>query len=219
MKNKVCTIIGAGPGVSIAVAKRFASEGYAVVLMSRNIIKLAPLVNELRDSGYRAVGYEADASNFSSVTEAYTLGVREFGNSGVLVYNAAVLRQGTPSRLNPEEFAADQRVNIAGALHAAQLALPGMEQAGEGTILLTGGGLALEPYPQYASLAAGKAGIRNLAFSLAAELTPKGIHCATVTICGFVKEGTKFAPALIAEKFWALHTQERGKWDREIIFQ
>src|SRR5690606_15286885 len=50
--------------------------------------------------------------------------------------------------------------------------------AARGTILLTGGGLALEPYPRWVTLAAGKAALRTLAINLHKELLPEGIHIA-----------------------------------------
>ena len=56
-----------------------------------------------------------------------------------------------------------------------------MRAAGRGSILLTGGGLALDPtgWLPAASLAVGKAGLRSLAFSMHKELAPEGIHVGT----------------------------------------
>ena len=90
-----------------------------------------------------------------------------------------------------------------------------MRERGEGTILFTGGGLALQPYPDFASLAIGKAGIRSLTFSLAQEVADDGIHVGTVTICGFIRAGTKFDPDTIAESYWELHSEDRRSWSHE----
>lgn len=70
-----------------------------------------------------------------------------------------------------------------------------------------------------ASLGVGKAGIRNLAFSLFAELKDAGIHAATVTIGGLVKPGTAFDPDQIAEAYWTLHVQPKGSFERELVLQ
>lgn len=96
-----------------------------------------------------------------------------------------------------------------------------MRQRGQGSILMTGGGLALDPtpMPEYAGLAAGKAALRNLAYSLAAELGPVGIHVATVTVAGIVRRGTHHNPDDIAEAFWALHRQPAGAWETEVIYR
>jgi short-subunit dehydrogenase len=94
-----------------------------------------------------------------------------------------------------------------------------MQRKGAGTILFTGGGFAFEPLPALASLGVGKAGIRNLAFSLHAQLKDSGVHVATVTICGPVKEGTAFDPERIAQAYWDLHQQPRGSFEREALFK
>jgi short-subunit dehydrogenase len=94
-----------------------------------------------------------------------------------------------------------------------------MKKKKKGTILFTGGGLSIEPYVDFASLAIGKAGIRNLTYSLAQECEPLGIHVATVTICGMVEKGTKFDPDKISEKFLELHLQKSGKFETEFMFQ
>ena len=117
------------------------------------------------------------------------------------------------------QLTADLQVNIVGALVSAQCVIGEMKAAQRGTILFTGGGLALEPESNYSSLAVGKAGMRSLALSLHKELTPFHIHVATVTICGLVKEGTRFSPDKIAEVFFQLHRQPQGKWDREFVYQ
>jgi short-subunit dehydrogenase len=94
-----------------------------------------------------------------------------------------------------------------------------MREQKKGTILFTGGGLALNPYPAYASLAIGKAAIRSLAFSLGGELEADNIQVATVTIFGMVKPDTHFDPDLIAEAYWTLHTQPAGERQREIQYK
>ncbi len=216
MQNPVCAIVGAGPGIGLAVAKKFAAEGFGVALLSRQQAKLEELAAEV---GVGARGYQADAGDEASLRAALAKCTEELGNPSVLVYNASVMNPGLPSVVATEHLLEDFKVNVAGAAVAAQAVIPAMRKAGGGTILITGGGLALEPYPHYSSLAIGKAGVRNYAFSLAAELEASNIHVATVTVCGFVKEGTHFAPDLIAGVYWKLHQQPREEWEREVIYR
>jgi NAD(P)-dependent dehydrogenase (short-subunit alcohol dehydrogenase family) len=110
-------------------------------------------------------------------------------------------------------------VNVIGALISAKQVLPHMREQQRGSILFTGGGLALGPAPQYASLAMGKAALRNLAYSLGGELEDENILVGTVTIAGYIKPGTHFAPERIADAFWALHAQEPGQREHEIIYK
>jgi NAD(P)-dependent dehydrogenase (short-subunit alcohol dehydrogenase family) len=90
-----------------------------------------------------------------------------------------------------------------------------MQAAGRGSLLFTGGGLALAPKPGLAAAALGKAALRSLALSLGEELAPLGIHAATVTIRGYVQPGTPLAPDLIAQVFWEMHLQKKDDWTPE----
>lgn len=100
---------------------------------------------------------------------------------------------------------------------AAQAVAPSMAARGAGSILLTGGGFALQPHPDYLSLSIGKAGIRALAQGLFESFEEKGIHVATVTVAGFVDPGTQDA-ASVGEHFWQLHAQPRGAWEMERVY-
>ncbi len=218
MTDKICAIVGIGPGISMAVAERFAKEGYALALIARNAEKLTGYIEQFTASGTDAHGFAADAGDFDALRGAFASIQDQLGDVSVLVYNAAAPRQGVPSALDPEAFINDQRVNVGGALVAAQQVLPHMRSAKSGTILFTGGGFSLYPSAQYSSLAVGKAAIRNLTKSLHDELEPDGIHVATVTVAGFVQEGTYFAPENIAETYWELHSQPAGEWDWEHLY-
>jgi len=187
----VCAVVGIGPGLGAALARRFAHEGYAVLGLARDPAKLAlePGV------ALRA----ADAADAGGLAAALREGARAADDPvEVLLYNAyrAIMAEGGASSLDPGALVEDFRVNVAGALAAAWAVLPGMLAAGRGTILFTGGGLALDPtgWLPAASLAIGKAGLRSLAFTLHAELAPRGVHAGTVTVAGMIRPGTAFDP-------------------------
>jgi len=219
MSKSTIAVVGAGPGVGLAVARRFAREGYRVALFARRREALDEYTADLIRQGFEAYGFPADASDEASLRQAFAECKERLGSPEVLVYNAAVMKQGRPSEVSPESVVSDFRINVVGAFIAAQEVIPAMREKRAGTILLTGGGLALTPFPALASLAIGKAAIRNLTSSLGGELEPDNIHVATVTICGIVKPGTHFDPDLIADVYWTLHTQEPGKREREIIYR
>jgi NAD(P)-dependent dehydrogenase (short-subunit alcohol dehydrogenase family) len=206
-----CAVIGFGPGLGVAIARRFAAEGYAVLGLARDPGRHAALAGP----GIRLAA--ADAADPASLAAALAEGAE------VLVYNAyrATIAMPGPSALAPTALVEDFTVNVAGALAAAQAVLPGMRAAGRGTILLTGGGLALNPlnWLPAASLAIGKAGLRSLALTLHAELAPEGVHAATVTVDGAVAPGTPFDPDLVAAAFWALHRDPPGAFRAEIVFR
>jgi NAD(P)-dependent dehydrogenase (short-subunit alcohol dehydrogenase family) len=204
----VCAVLGYGPGLGAALAARFAAGGFHVVGLARDPARHAATGIEMR---------AADAADPASLAAALA------GRVDVLIHNAyrATMAAPGPSALPVAELAADFAVNVGGALAAAQAVLPGMRAAGRGSILFTGGGLALDPtgWLPAASLAIGKAGLRSLAQTLHAELAPAGIHAGTVTVAGMIAPGTAFDPARIAEAFWSLHQDPPGAFRAELVFQ
>jgi NAD(P)-dependent dehydrogenase (short-subunit alcohol dehydrogenase family) len=219
MNNKLCTIIGFGPGIGLAVARAFAGDGFALALLSRNPEKHAGAIAQLGADGTKVRSYAADAADEASLHGALELAKADCGPTSVLVYNAFAFRSGKPMSLTAEQLTTDFRTNVGGALTAARAVAAAMREAKQGTMLFTGGGLALDPMASFASVAVGKAGLRNLVFSLAQELTPAGIHVATVTVCGMVRPGTRFDPDTIAQRFLELHQQEPAAWQTEIYFK
>lgn len=213
-----CVIVGMGPGVSLALAERFGSAGYAIGMVARQEAALLAAEARLGVEGITAKGAPADVSDETDLRGAITALHDALGPIEVLIYNVAALHGGLPSKLTAEQAVADFRVNVVGALVAAQSVAPAMIAAGRGSILFTGGGYALQPSPEHASLGIGKAGIRNLALSLAAELAPKGVRVGTVTIGGTVKKGTPFDPAAIANAFFGSHQQGVGE-PVEVVFR
>lgn len=206
--------IGAGPGMGFATAERFAREGFRVVLAARSTARTKELAEKLKSKGYNADARKVDSSDPNSVGELVADVQRQHGAIDVLHYNAASARRATLSEQPRNSFNSDLAVNIGGALAAAQAVAPKMEEQKSGAILLTGGGFALQPSPDFLSVSIGKAGIRALAHGLFEAFRDKGIHVATVTVCTLVSPGSKEATA-VAEHFWQLYSQPKDAWTVE----
>ncbi|OGC00727.1 short-chain dehydrogenase [candidate division KSB1 bacterium RBG_16_48_16] len=219
MSEKLIAIVGMGKGISMAVARRFGKEGYRIAMISRSESNLIRYQRELNGDGYKSFYFVADAGNQDILKKAFAELKAELGSPEVLVYNAAIVRTAKPTSLTYFNLIEDFKVNVAGALVAVQQVLPAMRNKKRGTIIFTGGGLALNPFLDYASLAIGKAGIRSLATTLSQELKMDGVHIVTVTICGWVREqDTKYSPAKIAELYWSLHTKKTSEFKHEIVY-
>lgn len=217
--NPVCLVVGAGPGIGQAVAVAFAREGYDIALASRNVARLRPLQAAVAKTGRRAPAYAVDAADEAALRGLVGTVRQDLGDPEVLVYNAASVGTAKPTALDTAQLARDFHVNVTGALICAQEVAGAMKARGRGTILFTGGGFAYEPAANYASLSIGKAALRNLTFSLAQELGAGGIHVATVTVYGFMQEGTHFDPARIADAYVQLHRQAPGHFQTEFIYK
>lgn len=216
MSKPLIVIVGAGPGVSAGIAGKFGSNGFEVILLARRQESLDLQVSELKKKSIEAHGIPADASISESIIAAFNQIKTDYGIPEVLIYNAGSNTINNPSVLSRKDLLNDFNVNVAGALISSQQLIPDWMQRKKGTILFTGGMLALNPVASRASASISKAGLRNLTFTLADELAPYGIHVATVTIGGVVKPGTFFDPDLIAESYWELYTK-RDK--REILYK
>jgi NAD(P)-dependent dehydrogenase (short-subunit alcohol dehydrogenase family) len=217
--SNVAVIVGVGPGIGLAVARKFAQEGFRVALVARDLEKTKGYAEQFRADSLEAHAFSGDASQPGSLEAAIHAVESELGAPNVLVYNAASYNPGVPSSLTREVLLTGFTVNVVGALEATNAVLDGMKENASGTVLFTGGGLALNPYKDYTSLGIGKAGIRSLAFAYAQELEPEGIHVATVTVSGNVQPGTPFDPDKIAAHYWRLHTQAKGAWETEHVFK
>lgn len=213
MAEKVLLIVGAGPGISLRTAKKFGSNGFKVALISRSKDSLQKYEDELKNEGIEAKGFPGDATSEESLATAIDGVIETFGKIDVLLYNAYAGNYGKPTTLSADQLVEDFKVSVAGALTSVKLVLPHMEN---GAILLTGGGLALRPVANYASVAIGKAGLRSLAYSLHQELRPSGIYVGTLTIKGFVKEDTYFSPENIADAFYSMYENQNEK---EVLYE
>jgi short-subunit dehydrogenase len=215
--NRHLLLVGAGPGLGMAVAHRFASEGYRVTLVARSTDRLGELASSLADTGSEINTIEADAGDSEDLAARMTELYGRDGAPGVVIYNAVM---GAPDQLMSSTAAHLQQayaVDVIGAIVVAQSAAPAMKAAGSGTIVVTGGGFADHPIPALATISLGKAALRSAATMLGADLGPDGIRVATLTIAGQIVAGTSFDPTHIAERYWEV-VQTDGPWQAEFRF-
>jgi NAD(P)-dependent dehydrogenase (short-subunit alcohol dehydrogenase family) len=228
MTQKVMFVMGVGPGLGAAVARKFAREGFAVGLLARRQESVDPVQKELASFGAHAGIALADATDSSSVRAGIGKLTKELGAPGVFVYNAGAFKMGGILDISPEEFDECWRANCAGAFYAAREVLPSMLEKKRGTILLTGATASLRGSARFSCLAVGKFGLRALAQSLAREFGSQGIHVAHVVIDGQIDQPrirqmmpnrateTFLSPDAIAETYFQLHLQDSTAWGLEI---
>ena len=215
----VCALIGVGPGLGLSLARKFGQERCKMALVARGADALTGNVATLEDGGVTAHAFPADVTDQASLDRAFTKIGDSLGPPTILLYNAAVVTTLPSRELAVDTFLRDLAVNTVGTLASVQCALPAMKAAGGGTILFSSAGVGIEPDPSWASYSATKAALRNLAFSIAAELGNDNIHVAAITIAGHIDAGTKLDPDRIADEYWRLHTQKTGDWEGEVVIR
>jgi NAD(P)-dependent dehydrogenase (short-subunit alcohol dehydrogenase family) len=214
-------IVGAGSGLSAALARALAREGAKIALAARTTADLDGVVKE---TGAQA--FACDASNRGDVDKLFAELDRAFGTPEIVIYNASYRVRGPFTELDPEGVAKTLAISAFGGFLVAQQAARRMLAAGRGTIVFTGASASVKGYPQSAPFAMGKFALRGLAQSMARELSPQGIHVAHVVIDGGIRSAQRVEPpdrpdsmldpADIAESYLHLIRQPRSAWSWEI---
>jgi short-subunit dehydrogenase len=206
--------IGVGPGLGASTAERFAQEGFDILLTARNKNRVLELADAIaKKTGVKAAALELDASNLKAIAEF----AEKYGSSADVVhFNAAGMGSPALQDTNVESLERDLRVNSTSPLVTIKGFTSHMAKKGQGTILITGGALAMYPSADYLTLSIGKAGIRAMTEALFPPLAKGGIHIATVTVAKSVTPGSSAAKE-VADEFWTLHNQPRDKWDWEVV--
>jgi NAD(P)-dependent dehydrogenase (short-subunit alcohol dehydrogenase family) len=208
-------IVGAGPGLGAAVARRFAREDYRLTLVARSEPAVA---QELRDAGTEVSVVLADAGDAAALRASLAPLFDSPQAPGVVIYSAALAALDTLLEVSPEQLAYAYAVDVIGAVVTAQVAVPSMRAAGGGTLLFTGGGFADALLPGTATLSLGKLGLRAVATMLARELREDGIHAGSLTILGQIVPGTPLDPDAIADEYWAIRNEPPDAWREEYRF-
>jgi NAD(P)-dependent dehydrogenase (short-subunit alcohol dehydrogenase family) len=222
--SNVAIVIGAGPGLGAAVARRFGREGFTVGVVARKRETVEPIAQAIPG----ARGFAADTTDAAAVAKLFADIRGELGAPGVLVYNASAFRMGGILDLSPEDFERCWKVGCHGAFLCVREVLPAMLERGAGTILLTGATASLRGSAKFSCLAVGKFGLRALGQSIAREFGERGIHVAHVIVDGQIDsprvrsmspnrpESSFLAPDAIAETYWQLHAQHPTAWTQEL---
>jgi len=225
-------VIGAGDALGGAIAKRFAREGYAAVIVRRHADQLEPLAQSIRDAGGEAHPFGLDARKEEDMVGLFERVEAEIAPVEVCVFNIGANVnfpiEETTARVY---FKVWEMACFAGFL-AGREAAKRMTPRGRGTILFTGATASVRGREGFAAFASAKHGLRALAQSMARELGPKGVHVAHTIIDGAIDtawiaenfpERYKLKtddgilnPDHIADAYWGLHAQPRDAWTHEL---
>jgi NAD(P)-dependent dehydrogenase (short-subunit alcohol dehydrogenase family) len=219
--RETALIVGAGAGLSAALARLCLKEGMQVALAARSASKIAP---DLAKAGAKA--YRCDASKREDVTRLFDQVIAELGVPDLAIYNASGRVRGPLTELDAAAVEQALLVSAYGGFLVGQRAARYMLEKGRGTILFTGASASVKGYAQSAPFAMGKFALRGLAQSMARELAPKNIHVGHFVIDGGIA-GPSHAgedrgadgmldPAAIAESYLHMHRQHRSAWTWEM---
>jgi NAD(P)-dependent dehydrogenase (short-subunit alcohol dehydrogenase family) len=216
MSKPVVVVVGAGPGVGGAVARRFGRAGYAALLVGRREPVVADLAESLRSEEVETRWAAADITDPSALQAAITELAGAAGRVDVLHFNPSAFRHRSPLELTPDELAADVALGVGGLLTALQAARPWMVAGAR--VTATGSMAADKPWNEAASLGVQKAGLRNLVHSIDATLKGEGIRAVSVTVRGTLASDGPFSADNVAEAIHAAANQDESRWQTEVPY-
>jgi alkylhydroperoxidase/carboxymuconolactone decarboxylase family protein YurZ/NADP-dependent 3-hydroxy acid dehydrogenase YdfG len=200
-------VIGAGPGLGLALARRFGNEGHAVALISRDQDKLDALVAEL--PGITARGYPADVREPETLAAALDRAAAELGPIEILDYSPIPQREFLKPVLEttPSDLTAAVEFSVLGPVAAVTQVLPGMRDLGRGTLLFVNGGSAATPNARVGGTSVAFAGESAYARMLHDTLDPEGISVRQLIVPGVIRPDHRtHSPTALADRLWRLHT-------------
>ena len=232
MAEKVALVIGAGDALGGAIAKRFAREGLAAVIVRRDAENLTALAEAIRGEGGEVHPFGVDARREEPMVELFDRIEKDIGPLEAVVFNI-----GANVRFPIEETTARVYTKVwemaafAGFLTGREAARR-MSPRGRGSIIFTGATASMRGASGFSAFAGAKFALRGLAQSMARELGPKGIHVAHTIIDGAIDTAwiaenfpQRYAlkdqdgilnPDHIADAYWMLHAQPRDAWTHEL---
>src|SRR3954453_17790659 len=142
-------IVGAGPNLGAAIARRFGREGMSVGLIARDRDKLQNLARQLTAAGITADFDSADIRDPGALSSAIGSLADRLGAGAVLEYSPLP----APAFMRPllettvDDLRANLEFSVLGAVAAVRSVIDPMLERGSGTLLFTTGGAAITPDP------------------------------------------------------------------------
>ena len=221
VKFNTALIVGAGSGLSAALARVLTAEGIKVALAARTPADLDGLAREVG-----AATFACDASKRADVDKLFAELDGSFGAPEIVIYNPSYRARGPIAELDPAEVEKALMVTAFGGFLVGQQAVKRMLPKKHGCVVFTGASASVKGYAQSAPFAMGKFALRGLAQSMARELAPKGIHVAHFVIDGGIRNpgrseapdnpDSMLDPDAIAASYLHVLRQPRSAWSWEI---
>jgi NAD(P)-dependent dehydrogenase (short-subunit alcohol dehydrogenase family) len=237
MSTPTAVVVGVGAerGLGGALCRRFATEGYHVLVAGRTAEKVERVAASIRAAGGSAEALTVDATREDDVVRLFDRALSPGEGrapADLVVFNAGNNQRIDFRELKADAFEAFWRVGCFAGFLVGREAARRLAPLGRGTIIFTGASASLRGRPGFAHFAAAKAGLRMIAQAMAREYGPQGLHVAHVVVDGGI-DGDRLrrrAPAsvqargedgllgidAVADAYWNIHRQHRSAWTQEI---
>jgi 3-oxoacyl-[acyl-carrier protein] reductase len=189
LAGRTALVTGASRGIGAGIARALAARGARVVLTARDAAALEAVVADIRRNGGEAAHVAADLTDEDAVQSLREAAELRFGAVTLLVACAGGGGRGGP--LVEEETAAWRgalEANLTSAFLTLKAFLPGMYEAGRGSVVLMSSSAGRQLSGASAAYAAAKAGLQSLMRQAAADGGPKGVRVNAIAPSAIVTE-------------------------------
>ena len=185
MNTRVAVVTGAARGIGAAVARRLASDGYAVAVVDLDEAACARVVESIENAGGKAIAVGADVSDEVAVAAGVARVVEELGPPTILVNNAGVIRDNLLFRMSVSDWDLVMDVHLRGSFLMTRAVQAHMLEQKFGRVINMSSTSALGNRGQV-NYAAAKAGLQGFTKTLALELGKFGVT-ANAIAPGFIE--------------------------------
>lgn len=175
-------ITGASRGIGAAAARRFAAEGYDLLLVARSRADLDGLAEELRELGRRVETQSLDLAQAEAIPGAMAELVGRGLVPTVVINNAGAAWTGPLAAMPLERWQWLLQLNLTSVFQVCLAVLPGLRQAGGGRIINVSSHAARNAFPDWGAYSVSKAALASFSRCLEAEERSAGIMVSTLTL-------------------------------------
>jgi NAD(P)-dependent dehydrogenase (short-subunit alcohol dehydrogenase family) len=198
---KVVLISGAAGGIGSATARKFAAEGWRVILTDRENERLAAISRDIQEARFIAGDIAARSTCFDIVN--WALG--EAGRLDALVNAAGIWREGPTADCSEEDFDTVFAVNVKGLYFLTAAAIPALKKS-EGLIVNLSSDAGIQGNQGAALYCASKGAVTLFTKALALELAPDGVRVNAV------------CPGDVMSPMLSFQARRYGKGDEKAYF-
>jgi len=234
-RTAVVVGVGAERGLGAALCRRFAAEGYHVLIAGRTEEKIEKVARAIKANGGSAEPVLTDTAREEEVVRLFDRALAPGAGRDpvdLIVFNAGGNQRIEFRDMTAEQFEQFWRTGCFGGFLVGRETARRLVPLRRGTLIFSGATGSLRGRPGFTGFAAAKAGLRMIAQSMAREFGPQGLHVAHVIIDGGI-DGDRLRTRVpeivrqrgedglldldaIAEVYWHLHRQPRSAWTLEI---
>ncbi len=188
MDKKVAFITGGSRGIGKEIAKKFAKNGYNLVINyvseKTDVVKLGSELNQ--NGSVEVLCVKGDVTDFAICEEMVKKAVEKFGKIDVLINNAGITKDNLLMRMKEEDFDKVINVNLKGTFNMTKNVISYMMKQRNGKIVNISSVVGVSGNSGQANYAASKAGVIGFTKSVAKELASRNI-LANAVAPGFIE--------------------------------